>query len=224
MADDRLDVGDPAFSRGLVDRDEDVPCDADLVERRDVAVQDGSRSGRERVVLVPVEIRGEDRRQQEQSEHDPRVSRGDRPAAVDGLPRAARQRALRESGQRKSQPGADCDLRQDRPHDAGVRQPRESRETARDQDRAGSRPGPGRPDPTCDPRRRDRRQRHDRHDEPRRERLEPPAVDQQDHEEEERGHEGARDEEERRVRCDLRPLDRLGHAPRLHAGQCEQAE
>ena len=113
-----------------------------------------------------------------------------------------------ERRQREPQPGADRDLREDRPHDAGVRQPGESREPARDQDRARGGPRPERADPTGEARGRDRSQRHDRHDEPRRQRLEPPAVDQQDHEQEERGHERARDEQERCVRGDLRPLRR----------------
>ena len=97
MVDDRLDVGDPRLESCLVDGDHDVTGDSELLERRDPAVEDHGGARCERVLLVALEIRGEDRRQQQEAEHDACVPGGDRPAAVHGLGRAPRECAFGES-------------------------------------------------------------------------------------------------------------------------------
>ena len=114
----------------------------ELLERRDPAVEHGRGAGRERVVLVPLEIGGEDRRQQEQPEHDARVPCGDRPAAVHRLRGAAGQRALGQRREREPETGPDRELRRDRPGGSCVGEPAERREAARDEDRAGGRTRP----------------------------------------------------------------------------------
>ena len=93
---------------------------------------------------------------------DAGVAGGDRPAAVDPLGRAARQRPLGQRRQRETKAGADRELRQDRPVCARVRGPAERRQAARDQDHARGRSQPERHDPAPEARRRDRRERHDR--------------------------------------------------------------
>ena len=87
-----------------------------------------------------------------------------------------------------------------------MRQPTERGEPPGDEDHARSRADPERRDRPPEACGRDRGERHDRHGEPRLQRIEPPAVDQQDHEQEERRDEASGDEQERRVRADVRPL------------------
>ena len=100
---------------------------AELVERRDRAVEDDGRAGALGVLLVAVERRREDRREQQQPEHDARVARGERPAAVDDLIRPARDRPFGQRREREAEPGPDQELRRDRPAPAGVRQERQRR-------------------------------------------------------------------------------------------------
>ena len=71
-----------------LDFGEHVLRDPQLVERRNAAVEHGCGAGRERLVLVPVERRREQRREQEQAEHDAGVPGRDRPPAVQHLRRA----------------------------------------------------------------------------------------------------------------------------------------
>jgi len=149
---------------------------------------------------------------------------GDRPPAVERLAGAPGEGALGQRRERKAEPRSDEDLRWNGPDDVRVRKPRQRCEAAGDQDRPGSGARPERAQKPGDARGRDRRQRHDRHDEPGRERLEAPAVDEQDHEQEQRRHERARDEQERGVGRDLRSLSRFRHGPRRHTSEREQAD
>jgi hypothetical protein len=113
-------------------------------------------------------------------------------------------------------------LRRNRPGGTGPGQPAERRQAARDQDHPRRRPRPLRRDRACEPGCRDRRQRHHGDDDTRGQRLEPPAVDQQDHEQEERGDEGARDEHQRDVGGHVRPLDGPEVGRRTKAALAEQ--
>ena len=138
----------------------------------------------------------------------PGVAGRERPAAVDDLVGPAAERELGEAGDREAEPGADEDLRRDRPPPARARHERERRKAAGEEDHAArdalddaERPRPQAPD-------RDRRERHDRDDEAGRGRRHPPAVDEEQDDEEERGDEAARDEEQRGVRGDRRPPGR----------------
>ena len=77
--------GTPSLSLGVVHRGEDLAGDADLLERGDAAVEDVGRPGGERLVAVPLEVGREDRSEQQKTEDDPGVPRGERPAAVKHL-------------------------------------------------------------------------------------------------------------------------------------------
>ena len=100
---DRLgDVRDGDVLLRLVDCDEDVARDTDLLERIDLAVEHDRGAGGERVVLVPLEVGREERREQDEAEHDARVARGDRPAAVHRLGGAACEGPLGERRQRQA--------------------------------------------------------------------------------------------------------------------------
>jgi hypothetical protein len=120
-----VDRRNPRLLLRFVDRDEDVSGDADLGERRDAAVEHDRGPGRERVVLGPLEVGGEDRRQQQQPHDDTRVARCDRPTAVNRLRRSSGERALGERGDREPEPGADRELREDRPPGSRMRKPAE---------------------------------------------------------------------------------------------------
>ena len=89
-----------------------------------------------RLVAVLVERRREDRSEKEQPEDDARVPGAQRPPAVDDLIGTAANRELGQPADREPEPGADEDLRRDRPPPAGARHERERGEPAREQDHA----------------------------------------------------------------------------------------
>ena len=66
--------------------------------------------------------------------------------------------------------------------------------------------------------------RHDGDCEARLQWVEPPAVDQQDHEQKQRRHEPARDEQQRCVRGHVRSFDRLGNGRGSHAAQRDESD
>ena len=105
-----------------------------------------------------------------------------------------------------------------------MRQPTERGQPPGDEQHARARSDPERCDRPPEPCGRDRGERHDRHGEPRLQRTEPPAVDQQDHEQEERRDEASGDEQERRVRADVRASGGLGYGHGVRAAQRDQRE
>ena len=141
--------------------------------------------------------------EQDEPEDDARVPCRDRPAAVHDLIGPAAERELREPGDREPEPGADEELRRDRPAPAGARHERQRGQAAREQDHA-ARDALHAPSAAAGDDRRDRGERHDRHDDAGRRRGHPPPVDEEEHDEEERGDEPARDEEQRGVGGDRR--------------------
>ena len=120
---------------GVADAIADRGAESDLVLRRQARVEQQRRAGELRVLRVLFQVGGEDRRQQHQPEHDAGVTRGDRPAAVDRLRRAPAQRRRRQRLHGQAEPGADQDLRSDRPDDLGAGQQRQRRQPAGDRDR-----------------------------------------------------------------------------------------
>src|SRR6185436_17021131 len=117
----------------------DVLGDAELVERRDRAVEDGRSARSEGTVLVAVERGREDRREEEEPDDDSGMARRDRPAAVHRLRLATMERALGQRGQREPEADPDEDLGCNRPPPGGSGQHAELDEAARDEDAAAGR-------------------------------------------------------------------------------------
>src|SRR5919108_4599288 len=84
LADHLADVGHAGLRLRGVNGDEDVACDANLVDRWNSAVEDIRRPGGERLVLLLLQVGGEDGSEREESEYHAGVSRGDRPPTVNG--------------------------------------------------------------------------------------------------------------------------------------------
>ena len=76
--------------------------EAQLLDRRNPAVEYLSHARPQRLVLVAVESSREHGREQEQPEHDARVTRCERPASVHDLLRPAGNRPFRERREREA--------------------------------------------------------------------------------------------------------------------------
>ena len=162
-----------------------------------------------------LEVGREDRRQEQKAEHDPHA--WPRSSSLRALPapsgRQARARWVSADRARpaRRRPRAAAESSTQHPRAEAAQR----RQAAGDQDRARGGAGPERSDPSRVAQSHDRRERLHRHDQSGRQRLDAPAVDEQDHEQEERCHERARNEEQGGVRCEVRPPDRVprGHGP-----------
>ncbi len=100
-----VDVGQASGLAADVARD--ARGELDLRECVDAGVQHELGTLLGRPVALAVEVGDEHGRQQDEPEHDARVARGDRVAAVDGRRRAPGQRGLGERAQREREADAD---------------------------------------------------------------------------------------------------------------------
>ena len=102
--------------------------------------------------------------------------------------------------------------------------PAERRQASCDQDHTRCCAGPERIDRLAEAHGRDRGERHDSDCEARLHWVEPPAVDQQDHEQKQRCNQPARDEQQRDVRSYVRSFSRRANGHRPRAAQRDQRE
>ncbi len=208
-----VDVGQA--SRLAADVGRDAPREIDLGERIDASVQHQLGAlGRGAVALL-VEVADEHGRQQEQPEHDARVTRGDREAAVDRRRRPTLHRRLGQRSQRQREAEADEQLRQQRPLPARARQQTERGDAARAEQRARCRAHARVGHAALERTRGERRGRHDRDDQRGGDRRHPPALDEQQHEQEEHRREPRRQQPQRDVGGDVRPAG----SERLHSAR-----
>ncbi len=157
--------------------------------------------------LGAAQVGGEDRGEDREAEDDAGMAGGDRPTAVERAGDPVTQSRRGERVDRKAEAETDQKLRSERPREARGRQQREAGEPAGDEDRAGDRlrPRPGAQGPKEGSGRqrseRNRRDGHRRHG-----RRLAPAVDDEEHEQEQRRGESCGEEREGEVREHVRAV------------------